>query len=541
MHFLTLSIVIIHILFDPFSAVAGGEGKTVSRLSVNDFAYGLILDSKSRSPIYQVSLPTDVYQGVLRPDLGDIRVFNASGNEVPHLLESSRLTIFPKGKGKRKSTVKGSSASPAFGESTHKVPVPASIPFFPLYGSFPAGTLAGGMPPNAPQNTDDDSVPNDLSMKIVQNTHGTIIRVESGRMGNQTIAPPLSGYLLDMTSLQAPPVSLELQWRGTEDNNFIATIHVKGSNDLNHWTRLAQSTLAKLQFSGHAIDQFRIPLPSSGLNGGKKSSGYRYLHLSWPVSDQGVTLNSVTALTKASLPEKKREWLDLGDGRFHKENPMIIEYETGGFFPVDAIQLKLQEKNSIIRASLQSRSHHHQDQDVWRHRCQGIFYSLQVSDTHLSNDIFTFSGTSDDFWRVVVESDGAGLADAHARGDAPPILQLGWHPHALIFLARGEEPFTLAWGSGKLKAHSRRVPPSDMILQAIADSSGSHDKGGERSGNMIATVMPGKKVVLGGKRALELPSPPLPWKKWLLWTVLIAGVVLVGGMTWKLARQLKPS
>ncbi len=120
---------------------------------------------------------------------------------------------------------------------------------------------------------------------------------------------------------------------------------------------------------------------------------------------------------------------------------------------MDAIQLKFREKNSIIRATLQSRSN---EQSVWHNRCQGIFYSLQVDGTDLSNEMFTFSNfrTLDRFWR------------------------------------------------------------------------------------MVAKIISGSKVTLGGDKALQIPLPPIPWKKWLLWGVLVAGVVLLAAMTWKLAMQM---
>ena len=46
-------------------------------LSTDDFAYGLALTPKIATPAYELELPDIVYRQTLRPDLGDIRVFNA--------------------------------------------------------------------------------------------------------------------------------------------------------------------------------------------------------------------------------------------------------------------------------------------------------------------------------------------------------------------------------------------------------------------------------------------------------------------------------
>jgi hypothetical protein len=49
-----------------------------------DFAYGIAIHADAQDALYEITLPTAVYRGVARSDLGDIRVFNAHGEVVPH-------------------------------------------------------------------------------------------------------------------------------------------------------------------------------------------------------------------------------------------------------------------------------------------------------------------------------------------------------------------------------------------------------------------------------------------------------------------------
>jgi len=49
----------------------------------------------------------------------------------------------------------------------------------------------------------------------------------------------------------------------------------------------------------------------------------------------------------------------------------------------------------------------------------------------------------------------------------------------------------------------------------------------------------GKKVTLGGEEALQPPTPARPWKKWLLWTVLVLGVGLLAIMAKNLIGEMK--
>jgi len=51
-----------------------------------DFAHGLLVQEAPGAPAQQFTVPEAVYQGVTRPDLGDLRVFNGGDVVVPHAL-----------------------------------------------------------------------------------------------------------------------------------------------------------------------------------------------------------------------------------------------------------------------------------------------------------------------------------------------------------------------------------------------------------------------------------------------------------------------
>ena len=54
--------------------------------TVGDFAYGIKIDVPAGSAVAAASLPEQVYKNAFRRDLGDVRVFNAEGEPVPHLI-----------------------------------------------------------------------------------------------------------------------------------------------------------------------------------------------------------------------------------------------------------------------------------------------------------------------------------------------------------------------------------------------------------------------------------------------------------------------
>ncbi|MBF0230420.1 MAG: DUF3999 domain-containing protein [Desulfamplus sp.] len=516
-------------------------------LSPKNFAYGFTLNVNGDSPIYKMELPEAVYQGVLRQDLGDIRIFNSSGEIVPHLLRSTDI-LDSSDMLRNDEALSIELQEPISKKQIENSNKQTDIPFFPLYNENRSGKIG------------------DLSMSIIQNKDGTIIRVDSSKQ-QEIISKndKITGYLFDMSNFKPYPLSVELEWVGGGDN-FVLNVELKGSNDLTQWNFVSNNSIAKLKFGGNAIYQNQISFDEKSL--------YRYLRLSWLSGEQDSTKSDAQLLSvKAIFPKaelkRKREWREI-TGSFSKTNNMIVDFDSGGYFPVDAVQIKFHQSNSIIRAEIQSsKANNNSSQsisrlsntinnsnynyldannrdNVWQYRCEGIFYSLKVGgviSNQISNEIFTFPITSDRFWRIKISEDGAGVAGAVY----PPILKIGWRPHEILFVARGNPPYTLAYGSAKLlnkNIDSQTIP--EMILNSANIEEQRLDTYNNSSNSKTNTNKPHilnanytTPIILGGDEALKLPPPPLPWKKWVLWAVLIFGLCLLSFMTWRLAIQMR--
>ena len=125
-------------------------------------------------------------------------------------------------------------------------------------------------------------------------------------------------------------------------------------------------------------------------------------------------------------------------------------------------------------------------------------------------------------WRLTVDASDSTI------GSAVPRLEIGYRPHDLFFIARGSGPFTLAFGSAVAE-------PLKVNVAALFDGIGRHRENGlERWVTPQSTWM-----VLGGPQRLSPPPKPLPMRRILLWSVLLAGVLVVAAMAWRLARRLK--
>jgi len=105
-----------------------------------------------------------------------------------------------------------------------------------------------------------------------------------------------------------------------------------------------------------------------------------------------------------------------------------------------------------------------------------------------------------------------------------PTIELIYPQYELLFLGDGNAPYSLAWGN-----HERTGPVSDLstILQGSLQQA-QQDAGLARLGAITE---------LGGQARLT-PQPALPWKKWLLWTLLILAVIVTARMASKLYREM---
>jgi hypothetical protein len=196
----------------------------------------------------------------------------------------------------------------------------------------------------------------------------------------------------------------------------------------------------------------------------------------------------------------------------------IYDFDLHGNFPVDRIKIDLPQPNTVVRARLLSRNN---TKEPWKQRYQGVLYILQREGHVLSDAPVPLSGKSDSYWRLEVEQGGGGL------GSGVPRLEMGWIPHRLVFVARGEMPFTLAFGAASVEPEKSDI--ADVVKRL-------EQRQGEQG--YIKLAHTGTRFELGGKQRLQPPLPPLPWKKWLLWAVLITGVLLLAWMARGLYRQM---
>lgn len=428
-----------------------------------DFAYGAQLALEPNGALYTLTLPEAVYNSVVREDIGDLRIFNGLGEVVPHLLRRPPEPELPS-------------------------PRPFPVIFSPL--------------PNIEEIPKKDYPTTSVHIK----TTATEAQIEVGKI----VAPEFTAYLLDMRPFFQNGqwnhlCDLRLHWESTSVEGFVIPIKIETSADFTHWRPAGEGTLVDLPLAVQRLKRDIL----------RPSQWDSYLRLSWKTPGKNITLTNVDAIPATiGMGEHERQWKRV-TGIF--TSTTVYEFESGGWMPIDRISVHLPQPNTMIMAELASHATPRKDSIL---RFRGALYDLTVNGITLRNEDITPSPRISNarFWRLTVVSGEGGL------GSGVPELELGWVPHQLLFVARGKEPYQLAWGSSHWK--SAKVLEAPLIQQLAANP------------EYLKVATMGASFTLAGTNALITASPPLPWLRILLWILMVFGVVVLGGMARQVYRRM---
>ncbi len=195
------------------------------------------------------------------------------------------------------------------------------------------------------------------------------------------------------------------------------------------------------------------------------------------------------------------------DARQHN----VFHYDLAAFYPLTRVDLQYTDNNVLALTRFESRP----DMDsAWQLRAEQRTYRLQTDGVQIQNAAVPVDRRGHRYWRVT-------LNHAGTLGQAPR-LRIGWQPHRLQFLARGEGPYLLAYGRHDSATASASDP---LLLQApVAATPG--------------LVQVGKAYTLGGESRLRAADPPPDWRQLGLWAVLLIAVLMLALMAVRLFRDM---
>jgi hypothetical protein len=272
------------LLAAPFSAAIASPA---------DFARGRVVDIDPAASVHRLAVPGDVYEWVVRDDLGDVRVFNGEGDAVAYVVRRPAVTE----------------------EQTEW----HGLPLYP----WPKSDTPDG---------------DGAAVNIELADGGTVVAVRGASMMSE--GP--STYLVDASSYEQPIDELQLSWLDDGDN-FVASITVEGSDDLTQWRMLeGDATVATL-----STDDQRVRVDRVQIN----SARNKYLRITQTDDGPPVDLSLVSARSKQTQAPQ-RNWKRL-DAKMVDEG---FEFDTEGRFPIDRITIEHDSKVYLTEAHLFSRA-----------------------------------------------------------------------------------------------------------------------------------------------------------------------------------------
>lgn len=441
----------------------------------SDFAWSLPIQADGSDYSYQFDLPAAVYRGITRHDAGDLRVFNATGEVVPHGFQHQ------------------TSAQAAKPQAHALTP-------FPLKGIASKGI-------------------DGLHVRVERSGGKTVFQLDE-RTGSGSTPAPVLGYLLDATAMDQPIQALELAVDAPID--YAGRVHVEASMDLARWdTVVAGAPLLSLEHEGAKLEQRRIEFAP------RKS---KYLRISWSGLPVEAQLTSVLAEPSESPVAVTRQWDTVaGAAVANKPGEYIFDFE--GNFPVDRLRFGLPQPNTLAQVEILSRN---RASDPWRPASRSVVYRLRRQGVEILSPEISIATNPDRYWLLRVDQKGGGL------GAGGPQLFAGWVPHRLVFVARGGAPFTLAYGN-------RDAGPSnyamDTLLRGYRQKPASSGLE-ELKMTQVASVPPTRlkspdlqlPAALGGA---VIAADSVEIKKVILWSGLVAAVLLLAWMALRLLRQME--
>jgi hypothetical protein len=308
-------------------------------------------------------------------------------------------------------------------------------------------------------------------------------------------------YIIENPKTTSALCKMKLDWDQTK-SSLILPLKLESSNNLQNWRTLSRDlNISKLDYAGSQLIRDEISIPCTR---------QKYLRLSWLKPEQQTHLKLIQGIyTQNGAPQT--QWKSFGKPQYDKEGNWL--FESNIVAAITQMEFVAPQDGLLYKGMLYSRNDEKQD---WRFRQNVSQYRLNIGEANLRSDAFLLRSNNDRYWKLAIETEG------RLNENQLPEIRAGWAPKQLLFLAQGAAPFTLAFGNPTISpANSNDL---NSLIKTYKDSGASVDK------VTLGSIIENEKYVAAKSK--------LPWKKILLWLVLIMGTALMGFMAYRLYQQM---
>jgi hypothetical protein len=266
----------------------------VAAPTAEEFAQAFPVRGAVDGQVVEVPLDARVYRAATTSSLADLRVFDAEGRIVAHVL------------------------LPGHGDAA--LPAQLDVPVFELPAG-PPGTLAAS--------------------RIELSDGGAILSIQRVEGSPPTTGPRT--WLLDLSGLERPVAALALDWTLAGRSGLLATVTLAASQDLDRWSQVpVRGVVADLRRDDASLRRDTLELPAT-------RARYLKLSLQGP-PDLRITRVRARPAPVASAPSA---WVRVAPSRASGDAGAWL-YDLGGPLPVDAVRLAADEGAQFFTTTVRS-------------------------------------------------------------------------------------------------------------------------------------------------------------------------------------------
>ena len=462
-------------------AIAALTGASAAGPDPAPLRFRAAIEIREQAPFVEMPLPPAVYAHVEQPGLADLRVVDGSGERVPFAVLAARS-----------------------GERSHDVTREARL--YPL----PTRPRPDGVWPAPVEIVVDGD-------RIEVRRPGPGAPNPAARSNADARAP--GGWVVDLGEARTgePPVrSLRLAWSGPPE--FSAGYQLETSDDLRQWRGAGAGQLLSLQSPSGPLTQPVVPLT--------ERAG-RFVRLVWTEPATAPTLTSAVAVA----PDPQRVAIDAPTELIFPPTPeplgrtavdtsggeasrRALHFDLGGALPIVDVDLRFAGGTHVAPVRLQGRS---RPADAWSDIGSGVFYRLERGASVAESPAVPLQANLR-YLRVIPDERAAAIDVGQVR------LVVHAQLASIVFATQGQPPYALLAGSRDAPAGA--LPATTLVPRL--------DEERARFGRAVLGPF---AVIEAAARQMERAEQRAKLRPWLLWSVLVAGVLLLGGLVWRLARH----
>jgi len=435
-----------------------------------NYAYTIPVGVSGKQAIVQLRLPRAVYLGARTAGLSDLRLFDAAGAAMPFALVERMQQA-----------------------QVSKATAPAAV--FPVRA--PAGARQG-LPEGLQIQTREDGAVISVTTPAARGAGDELASLVLD------IQPPGKAPGKD-ESVAVSALALQLP-QGVD--SYHARLVIDTSDDLQRWQPLTEASVSWLVNSqGARVRKDRIAFPPRP---------FRYARIAWV---EGKPIEFGIAAEFVVSHQAAQEWDSVVLAAASAMPGEDLVYAAPVAIPVQALGVVFHGENAVLPAAIGQ--YRQQQGRELQALTSATFYQLTQDGRQRVSGNVEVPLTHASEWVLRPQ---AKLADR-------PELRLLWKPAAIVFMAGGKGPYTLAFGRAGVQPVFQ---PLDQVAPGFSLSElASLEQA--TSGEAVRQQAADGFSEMGGAAGM------FQRREFWLWALLLCGVAALAAMAWRLTRQLKDS